>query len=87
MITFSITNFLENKEAIESKQKLKVAAEKVEEMRHPTIKYVRNIQNLIYLNRVNNSLIFDWFYSYLRDSNQSGISYASKQLILRLFRT
>ncbi|MDP2561183.1 S-4TM family putative pore-forming effector [Psychrobium sp. 1_MG-2023] len=84
-ISFSITNYFENKEAIASKEKLKEATEKVENIRNPTIKYARNIQNLIYLNRVNNSLIFDWFYNYLRDSNQSGISYASKQLIQRLF--
>ena len=84
-INFAITNYFENKEAIKDKKVLKSAVDKVDQIRNPTIKYVRDIQNLIYLNRKNNCLIFDWFYKYLRDTNQTGISYATKQLIQRLF--
>lgn len=83
-ISFAVSNYYENNEAIEDKIILKSAVEKVEKIKKPSAKYVRNIQNLIYLNRKNNSLIFDWFYNYFRDSNQEGISYASKQLIQRL---
>lgn len=84
-ISFAISNYNENKEAIEDKKNLKSAAEKVEFINNPTIKHARNIQNLIYLNRKSNCLIFDWFYSFLRDSNQQSISYATKKLVQRLF--
>jgi hypothetical protein len=84
-ISFAISNYYENNEAIEDKKTLKLATEKVEQLRTPSVKYIRNIQNLIFLNRKNNCLIFDWFYKYHFDSNQSGISYASRQLIQRLF--
>ena len=83
-ISFSITNYLENKEAIQDKKDLMSAVGSVAEIKSPTVKYTRNIQNVIYLNRKNNCLIFDWFYDYLRDSNQEGVSYASKQLVRRL---
>lgn len=83
-ISFAVTSYNDNKEAIEDKNNLKIAAEKVEFMRVPTIKHARNIQNLIYLNRKNNCLIFNWFYKYLKDSSQEGVSYASRQLIQRL---
>ncbi|MEJ1392968.1 MAG: S-4TM family putative pore-forming effector [Candidatus Sedimenticola sp. (ex Thyasira tokunagai)] len=83
-LSFAITNYFENKEAIQEKKLLKSAVDRVEDIKIPTIKYARNIQNLIFLNRKNNCLIFDWFYEYLRNANQTGISYASKQLIQRL---
>jgi len=83
-IGFAVNSYFENKEAIENKKFLKSAVDKVEQVKKPTIKYVRNIQNLIYLNRMDNCLIFDWFYKYLWDMNQTGVSYATKQLIQRL---
>ncbi len=83
-ISYAITNYHENHEAIEKKRALKAATEKVDAIANPTSKYVRNIQNLIYLNRANNCLIFDWFYEWYRDSSQRGISYATLQLITRL---
>lgn len=83
-ISYAITNYHENREAIEKKKALKAATEKVDAIANPTSKYVRNIQNLIYWNRVNNSLIFDWFFEWYRDSTQRGISYATLQLVTRL---
>lgn len=83
-ISFAITNYLENQEAIQDKKDLKSAVDCAAEIKSPTVKYTRNVQNVIYLNRRNNCLIFDWFYEYLRDSNQEGVSYASKQLVRRL---
>lgn len=86
VISFSISNYFDNNDAISDKKRLKSATEKVGEIQNPTIKYVRNIQNLIYLNRTTNSLIFDWYYTYLKEANQEGITYASKQLVNRLIR-
>lgn len=83
-ISFAITNYSENKTAINDKKLLKVATDKVDKIQNITVKYVRNIQNIIYLNRANNCLVFDWFYDFLREKNQLGISYATKQLIQRM---
>ncbi len=83
-ISYAITNYHENREAIEKKKALKAATEKVDAIANPTLKYVRNIQNLIYWNRANNSLIFDWYYDWYRDTSQRGISYASNQLIKKI---
>lgn len=84
-ISFALSNYFENYETIKDKQSLKSATDKVDGMRNPSIKYVRNIQNQIFLNRKNNSLIFDWFYAYLSEKNQEGISYATKQLVRKMF--
>ncbi|MGD1448191.1 S-4TM family putative pore-forming effector [Vibrio harveyi] len=86
IVTFAISNHYDNKEAILDKQRLKSATEQVSTIQNPTIKYARNIQNLIFLNRSSNSLIFDWFYRYLKDSNQQGVTYASRQLVRRLLQ-
>ncbi|EGR1345777.1 S-4TM family putative pore-forming effector [Vibrio parahaemolyticus] len=86
LIGYAITNYYENSEAIEIKKRLKSATEKVGEINTPTIKLVRNIQNLIYLNRSTNSLIFDWYYDWYRNSNQRGVSYATVQLVKKIAR-
>ncbi|WP_412767913.1 S-4TM family putative pore-forming effector, partial [Vibrio anguillarum] len=44
---------------------------------NPTRKTVRNVQDLIYLNRKNNALIFDWFYKIHKGTNQRAVSYAT----------
>jgi hypothetical protein len=82
-ISFAIQNIFDNNTTIEDKENLKNATNVVEG-RKPTTKQIRNIQNMIFLNRANNSLIFDWFYTYLREANQQSISYASIQLLKRL---
>ncbi|WP_261815564.1 S-4TM family putative pore-forming effector [Vibrio gallicus] len=84
LICYAITNYYENREAIESKKRLKSAAKKVEGMGAPTMKYARNIQNLIFLNRSTNSLIFDWYYDWHKNTNQRGVSYATGQLVKKL---
>ena len=47
LIGYAIANYYENSEAIETKKRLKSATEKVGGINTPTIKLVRNIQNLI----------------------------------------
>ncbi|TCW21085.1 MULTISPECIES: S-4TM family putative pore-forming effector [Vibrio] len=83
-ITYAISNHFDNLEAITNKESLKSATDNVSRFSNITTKHVRNIQNSIYLNRKDNSLIFDWFYDYERESMQRGISYASRQLVRRI---
>ena len=82
--SYAIANYFENKQTIKDKAALKSSVDKVERIKNPTVKYVRNIQNQIYLNRKTNAPIFDWFYDYLRNSNQVSISYATQQLVKRM---
>ncbi|MDH5933958.1 MULTISPECIES: S-4TM family putative pore-forming effector [Vibrio] len=83
-ITYAISNHFDNLDAITNKEHLKSATDSVSTSGVVTTKHVRNIQNSIYLNRKDNSLVFDWFYDYERESNQRGISYASQQLVRRI---
>lgn len=84
VMVFGVNTYLDNKDAIEDKESLKSAIEKAAAVNNPTVKTARNIQNLIYLNRRDNPLVFDWFYAYLRDKNQSGVSYATKKLVSKM---
>jgi hypothetical protein len=86
IFSFTIQNIIDNKAAISDKTNLKSATEVVERNQQPSIKYTRQIQDLIYLNRRNNNLIFDWYYNFYRESNQKGISYASKKLARKLVK-
>jgi hypothetical protein len=86
IFSFTIQNIIDNKAAISDKTNLKSATEVVERSQQPSIKYTRQIQDLIYLNRRNNNLIFDWYYNFYRESNQKGISYASKKLARKLVK-
>jgi hypothetical protein len=84
IFSFTLQNILDNKSAISDKITLKSSTEVVEKSKQPSAKYIRQIQDLIYLNRVNNSLIFNWYYNFYKESNQQGISYATRNLVSRL---
>jgi hypothetical protein len=86
IFSFAIQNIIDNNSAITDKTKLKYATEIVEQKKTPSTKYTRQIQDLIYLNRMNNNLIFDWYYNFYRESNQSGVSYASRKAVSRIVK-
>lgn len=83
-MSFAISYYYENLETIKDKKRLKTATNQVEHIQVPTNEYARQVQDLIYLNRKNNCLIFDWFYNLLRDENQGLITYTTKKIINRL---
>lgn len=84
-LSYAIQNLFENRKALSDKEKLKNAIESAASA-SLTVKDLRNIQNIIFLNRSSNSLIFDWFYTFHRESNQNGVSYASIQFAKRMMK-
>ncbi|WP_237332106.1 S-4TM family putative pore-forming effector, partial [Vibrio anguillarum] len=62
LVNFCVVNNYENSESIRDKKGLATVIDAAIAESNPTRKTVRNVQDLIYLNRKNNALIFDWFY-------------------------
>lgn len=77
LVNFCVVNNYENNETIRDKERLSAVINASITEINPTKKTVRNLQDLIYLNRKSNALIFDWFYNMKKNTNQRAVSYAT----------
>lgn len=85
LIMLMINKAKENKESTETSNKIANTTSDITLLSSITENSIgaksRELQNLIYRNRIDSPLIFDWFYSYKRDSLENEMNYSVTQLV------
>lgn len=94
MLTFTLRNFNDNKKAIKN---IEILKQKVEDIWLKTLQSIddpneltrisRQLQDEIFAHRNNCPLIFDWFYRFFRNEQESSSNYSANDLIAQYKRT
>ncbi len=86
ILVFTIRLYKENESAIKNLEKLKDKTINLwtKAIKEPNIDYeddIRKFQDIIFLNRKDNPMVFDWFYNIKRDNLENEMNYSIEQLI------